>query len=184
MTTRIAVLDASEFTPYVRTAAHIYGAAMQRGPEMVVQRCEIMQLHLLRRGFVAVAAFDDELATDTLDSGDDLVGFGYGYLGRRGEWWHDVVVNALGPELGRRWMSDAFELAELHVRPQRQAQGVGRRILDTVIDRAGGATMVLSTHDRESPARRLYRSRGFVDLLGGFVFPGSLEVYALMGKEL
>ena len=36
-------VDADDFGPYVRTAAHIYGAAMARGPEMVVQRCEIMQ---------------------------------------------------------------------------------------------------------------------------------------------
>ena len=174
MTACIEVLDADAFAAHVRTAAHIYGAAMRRGPEMVVQRNEIIQLHLLRRGFVAVVA-----------SGDgELIGFGYGYLGRRGEWWHDIVVNALGPELADRWMRDAFELAELHVLPEHQGNGLGRRILDRVAEVASGSTMVLSTHDAESPARRLYRSSGFVDLLGGFVFPGSSEVYALMGKEL
>jgi hypothetical protein len=43
--------------------------------------------------------------------------------------------------------------------------------------------VVLSTHDRESPARNLYRSVGFIDLLSGFVFPGSSEVYVVMGRH-
>ena len=171
---RIEVLDAAGFAPHVKTAAHIYGAAMQRGPEMVVQRCEIMHTHLSRRGYLAVVALDD----------DEPVGFGYGYLGRRGEWWHDIVVDALGRDLGDRWMADAFELAELHVLPAHQGQGLGRRVLDEVVARAGGSTIVLSTHDRESPARSLYRSAGFLDLYGGLVFPGSSEVYAIMGKDL
>ena len=175
MSARIEVVAAEDFSDRVKAAAQIYGAAMQRGAEMVVQRYEIMHMHLSRRGFVAVIAVDDS---------DELVGFGYGYLGRRGEWWHDIVVNALGRELGQRWMSDAFELAELHVLPEHQGKGLGRRILDEVVRQADGRTMVLSTHDRESPARQLYRSSGFVDLLGGFVFPGSREVYAIMGKDL
>ena len=171
---QIEVLDAEGFEPHVKTAAHIYGAAMQRGPEMVVQRCEIMHTHLGRRGYVAVIALED----------DEPVGFGYGYLGRRGEWWHDIVVGALGRELAQRWMTDAFELAELHVLPSHQGKGLGRRVLDEVVARADGSTMVLSTHDRESPARSLYRASGFLDLCGGLVFPGSKEVYAIMGKDL
>src|SRR3954470_3888042 len=178
MSADIEVLDAEDFATHVKLAAHIYGAAMQRSPEMVVQRCEIMHTHLARRGFVAVVVLDDD-ADDA-----EPVAFGYGYLGRRGEWWHDIVVNALGPELGERWMADAFELAELHVLPERHGQGIGRRILDEVVRHAAGRTMVLSTQDRESPARQLYRTTGFVDLLGGFVFPGSREVYAIMGKDL
>jgi GNAT superfamily N-acetyltransferase len=177
MSPQIEVLGADEFAGHVKVAAQIYGAAMQRSAEMVVQRCEIMHSHLARRGFVAVVVLDDP-------DGVDPVAFGYGYLGRRGEWWHDIVVNALGPELGERWMADAFELAELHVLPERHGQGIGRRILDEVVRHAAGRTMVLSTQDRESPARQLYRTAGFVDLLGGFVFPGSHEVYAIMGKDL
>ena len=178
--TRIEVLDAPAFTPRVATAAHIYGTAMGRGPEMVVQRREIMHSHVTRRGFVAVVAVDESVGDDL----GDLVGFGYGYRGRRGEWWHDIVVEALGRETAERWMHDAFELAELHVQPDRQGQGLGRQILDRILADATGETVVLSTHDRESAARRLYRSTGFVDLLGGFVFPGSAEVYAIMGRDL
>jgi len=178
MSMRIEVLGADEFATHIKMAAHIYGAAMQRSAEMVVQRCEIMHTHLARRGFVAVVALDDD------DERGEPVAFGYGYLGRRGEWWHDIVVDALGLELGERWMAEAFELAELHVLPAHQGHGLGRRILDEVTRQAAGRTMVLSTHDRDSAARHLYRTAGFADLLGGFVFPGSREVYAIMGKDL
>jgi ribosomal protein S18 acetylase RimI-like enzyme len=176
----IEVVDANGFSAVVADAAHIYGLAMRRPPELVVQRREIMQNHLERRGFVAVLArggADTDAATESVD------GFGYGYLGQAGEWWHDVVAGALGRTGARRWLRDAFEIAELHVRPNRQGQGLGRQLLTRLLGVSPGRTVVLSTHDLESPARTLYRSVGFVDLVDQFVFPGSGEVYAVMGLE-
>ena len=170
----VHVVGAEEFAQSVPVTAAIYGEAMQRPPELVVQRREIMSSHVVRPGFVGVLAHDDE----------DLVGFGYGYRGRPGDWWHDVVAAALGRRMAREWLTESFELAELHVRPAYHGRGLGRRVLETVLSAAGGMTIVLSTHDRESPARHLYRSVGFVDLLTGFVFPGSSEVYVVMGKRL
>ena len=173
---RIERLDADAFGSHLTTAAQIYGAAMQRAPEYVVQRREIMHAHLVRRGFAAVGAFDDDSA--------GLVGFGYGYRGRAGEWWHDVVAKALGRDVAKQWLTDAFELAELHVDPAYQHRGIGRRLIEQLLTDAIGSTVVLSTHDRESAARCLDRSLGFVDLCGGLVFPGTTEVYAIMGKDL
>lgn len=170
----VAAVDADTFTESLVVAAQIYGEAMQRPPELVVQRREIMGAHVHRSGFVAA------LATDN----DCVIGFCYGYHGRAGDWWHDVVARAVGRREAREWLGDSFELAELHVRPSHHGHGLGRRLLGSVLDRADGSTAVLSTHDRESPARELYRSVGFVDLLTGFVFPGSTEVYVIMGKRL
>jgi ribosomal protein S18 acetylase RimI-like enzyme len=172
--TDVGVLTTGEFAVLVTTAAQIYGEAMHRPPELVVQRREIMASHLSRQGLVAVGAQDKE----------QLVGFGYGYRGRPGEWWHDIVADALGRSLAKRWLTDSFELAELHVHPDKQGTGIGRQILELLLDNVDGRAVVLSTHDRESPARALYRSVGFEDLLTGFVFPGSNEVYVLMGKPL
>ena len=169
----VRLVDADGFAPLLDRAAEIYGAAMQRTPDLVAQRRDIIAGHLDRQDFLAAIAVE----------ADTLVGFGYGYHGRPGEWWHDVVAEALGRDRARRWMADAFELAELHVDPSRHSEGIGRRLLDTVLAAASGATVVLSTHDRESPARALYRSTGFVDLLCDFRFPGSQEIYAVLGLD-
>jgi ribosomal protein S18 acetylase RimI-like enzyme len=173
VTADVRLLDSMAFEPLIVMAAHIYGEAMQRPPELVVQRREIMQSHLHRRGFRAVAA----------RIGDELVGFGYGYRGRAGEWWHDIVTKALDREAGKDWLADAFELAELHLLPAHHGRGIGRSMLTTLLDGVTTHTVVLSTHDQDSPARSLYRSAGFEDLLTGFVFPGSSEVYAVMGRR-
>jgi len=167
----IKLVDARTFATYVNRAADVYGRAMGRTPDFVGQRRDIMAGHLDRDGYAAAIAL----------SGADLLGFGYGYQGRAGDWWHDIVAAAVGREQTSRWLSDAFELAELHVEPAHQGAGVGRRLLDTLLDATPCRTVVLSTHDQETVARQLYRSVGFVDLLRDFRFPGSQEVYAVLG---
>lgn len=172
-TADVRLIDSDAFAPLVVMAAHIYGDAMRRPPELVVQRREIMQSHLQRRGFRAVAAYVD----------GEFVGFGYGYRGRAGEWWHDIVAKALGRDAAKQWLTDAFELAELHLLPAHHGAGIGRALLTTLLEDVPTETVVLSTHDHETPARSLYRSAGFEDLLTRFVFPGSAEVYAVMGRR-
>lgn len=169
----IRVLDSAEFAPYVARAGDVYGAAMGRSPDLVAQRRSIIVGHLDRDEFVAVTAMRSR----------ELTGFGYGYRGRPGDWWHDVVTGALDRALAKRWMDDDFEVAELHVHPTHQGRGLGRLILQTLLDSSASRTVVLSTHDRESAARELYRSFGFSDLLREFRFPGSAEVYAILGLE-
>lgn len=172
-TETIRVLDAAEFAPYVDRAATVYGAAMHRGPDLVAQRRSIIVGHLDRDEFVAVTAMRAK----------ELIGFGYGYRGRPGDWWHDIVVGSLERPSVKKWMDDDFEVAELHIHPLRQGHGLGRLVLQTLLDNSTSRTVVLSTHDRESPARQLYRSFGFTDLLRDFRFPGSSEVYAILGLE-
>lgn len=169
----IHVLDAAEFAPYVDRAADVYGAAMARGPDLVAQRRSIIVGHLDREEFAAVTGMRSR----------ELAGFAYGYRGRAGDWWHDVVTGALDRASVQQWMDDDFEVAELHVRPERQGHGLGRLLLQTLIDNSSSRTIVLSTHDRDSPARVMYRSFGFTDLLRDFRFPGSSEVYAILALE-
>jgi ribosomal protein S18 acetylase RimI-like enzyme len=184
---RLQSLDAAGFRPFTASAAQVYGEAMRRSPEVVVQRREVIGLHLGYPGFVATAALVDP---DSVTAGSGasaepvLVGFGYGYRGAPTQWWHDIVARALGQEASRRWLADGFELAELHVLPAYQSQGLGRGLLRDIMRRVEAAHITLSTPDLETPARRLYRAEGFVDLLRDFYFPGSTEAYAVMGVDL
>jgi GNAT superfamily N-acetyltransferase len=176
---QVVALDAERLRTLAAQAASVYGAAMRRSPETVVARRDLIAVHAGYPGLVAAAAM-----ADGPEPGEArLVGFGYGYLGAPGQWWHDVVVGALGPAAAY-WLEAVFELAELHVHPDRQGVGLGRALLADILSRARGAHILLSTPDVESPARSLYRSVGFDDLRVGFCFPGSNEPYAIMGKDL
>ncbi len=172
--TEVARLGAEEFAPYADACVETYVAAMNAPAAELRSRPDLLRRHLGRPGFTAMVGLD----------GGRLVGFGYAYPGQSGQWWHDIVVVGLGRQAAERWMSDSFEIVELHVRPESQGAGLGRRLLTGLLTGAPGRTAVLSTHDRDSRARHLYRSMEFVDLLTGFRFPGREEDYAVLGRPL
>jgi ribosomal protein S18 acetylase RimI-like enzyme len=117
-----------------------------------------------------------------------VVAFTYGFHGVGGQWWHDMVRSAVtataGPDVAAHWLDDSFEVAELHVRPEYQKHGIGRQLLLRLTRECTERTAVLSTMDTESPARRLYRSLGFTELLTDYWFAGADTAYAVMGAAL
>jgi len=116
--------------------------------------------HCARTGFRMAAALD----------GERLVGFGYGYVGERGQYWPDRVVGALPAELADTWVGGHFELVELAVLPDHRGLGLGRALHDEVMAGAGGRRSLLGTDEAETPAVRLYRSAGWITL--GRLEPG------------
>ena len=117
-----------------------------------------------------------------------VIAFAYGFRGAAGQWWHDVVRAGITAAAGERtaaaWLADCFEIAEVHVQPEFQGQGIGRSMLLSLTAGSPHRTAVLSTLDAESPARRLYAAMGFKDLLRSFSFPGNGPLYAVMGAAL
>ncbi|SNT52887.1 Acetyltransferase (GNAT) family protein [Asanoa hainanensis] len=156
----------------------VYGEAMGYRPELMEARRGIIATHVRRSGFRAVA---------TLTTDGHLAGFGYGYVSGAGQWWHDQVRSALSEEHRKRWLTDCFEVVELHVRPAAQGHGVGARQLRALLGMAPGATTLLSTpeaDEQKSRAWRLYRSFEFVDVLRDFRFPGDERAFAVLGRDL
>jgi GNAT superfamily N-acetyltransferase len=140
-------------------------------------RRAVLTSHLTRRGLRAVAALD----------GDRLVGIGYGYLGGPGQWWHDQVMAAMqasSPDLADDWLTDAFEVCELHVRPPLQGMGLGRQLLSQLLEGTAATTAVLTTPDHETRARVFYRAGGWVDLVRDLRFPGDPRSFAVLGLRL
>jgi ribosomal protein S18 acetylase RimI-like enzyme len=117
-----------------------------------------------------------------------VVGFAYGFHGQAGQWWYDAVWHAIARSLGAGraavWLADSFEIAEVHVYKQYQRGGVGTAMLLNLTADRPERTAVLSTPDRDSTARRLYRRLGFAELLTGYSFPGGSPPYIVMGAEL
>jgi ribosomal protein S18 acetylase RimI-like enzyme len=178
----LAELGPGEFRAAAGRLVAVYAAAMRPAQRMLAGRELIMERHAANPGFRALAVFTQGRPGDQV-----LAGFIYGFHGRPGQWWHDTVATALAsldPPMATTWLADSFEVAELHVLPAYQGRGIGRRLL---LELSGGRperTVVLSTQDAESPARQLYRSVGFADLLAGFYFSGGDSPYAVMGATL
>jgi GNAT superfamily N-acetyltransferase len=153
----------------------VYAEAMDVSASAAKARRPIITAHLDRVGLRAVAATDD---------GGRLVGIAYGYLGEPGQWWHDQVRAALPTDIGTSWLTGAFEVCELHVRPSVQGQGLGRSLLEQLLVGPPAPTAVLTTPDKETRARTFYREGGWVDLLAGLMFPGDPRAFAVLGKRL
>lgn len=156
----------------------VYGEAMGYRQELLQTRRGYIGSHVRRPGFRAVA---------TLTTEGRLMGFGYGYTSAGGQWWHDQVRSALGEDSRRQWLTECFEVVELHVRPTAQGHGVGARQLRALLAMARGKTVLLSTPEADeqaSRAWRLYRRYGFVDVLRHFYFPGDERAFAVLGREL
>jgi ribosomal protein S18 acetylase RimI-like enzyme len=170
-------LGPAEFRPAINRFIAVYRAAMNPPERMLAGREAILERHAANPGFRALAAA----------AGPVLAGFTYGFHGAPGQWWHDMVAGALAlspAEGARTWLTDSFEVAELHVLPAYQGAGIGRELLLRLTSGRPERTAVLSTADTESRARRLYRRVGFTDLLTGFRFSGGDPPYAVMGATL
>jgi ribosomal protein S18 acetylase RimI-like enzyme len=178
----VSELGPAEFIVRVDQVLSVYAAAMRPAADTLAGRRSIMAGHAAYPGFRAlIVAEDDESSVP--------VGFGYGFRGRPGQWWHDTVARALavtyGAQAAAAWLDHAFEVAELHVAPGYQGSGIGSGLLLRLTSERPERTAVLSTRDAETRARRLYRGVGFTDLLTSFSFcPGSEPPYAVMGAEL
>lgn len=162
----------------VEEVLHVYAEAMGYPPQIARMRHGFLLSHAQRPGLRAVAV---------TDSDDRLLGFGYGYTGGPGQWWHDQVAEWMSPEAYARWMTDVFEVVELQVLPEAQGRGLGERLLAELPSDAPGSTVVLSTPEADesvSRAWRLYRRTGFVDLARHRIFPGDDRPFAILGRDL
>ena len=174
-------LSPAEFIVRLDQLIAVYAAAMRPPAELLARRRSNMAGHAGNPGFRALAVI--------ADGTDAAVGFGYGFHGAAGQWWHDTVSRALaerrGDEAAAAWADDSFEVAELHVAPEHQGHGIGAGVLLRLTSGRPERTALLSTRDADTPARRLYRGTGFTDLLTEFrFFPGGEPPYAVMGAEL
>ena len=174
MTAVVTEVTRAQFAARAEEVLDVYAEAMEVSPASARSRRGILAAHLQREGLRALVA----------DDGPRMVGVAYGYRGAPGQWWHDQVSAALTPEQSREWLSDAFEVCELHVRPELHGTGLGRTLLTALLDGVGTRTAVLTTPDADTRARRFYAAGGWADLRRGLRFPGDPRVFAVLGLRL
>jgi ribosomal protein S18 acetylase RimI-like enzyme len=174
VTVRLVQLSREQLAARTDQLLEVYAEAMEVPASTARSRRSIVAAHLQREGLRAVAALDDQR----------MVGVAYGYLGAPGQWWHDQVREALTPTQVAQWLDQAFEVCELHVRPEHQGTGLGRRLLAALLAEQPARTAVLTTPDSDTRARRFYRAGGWEDLRRGLRFPGDPRVFAVLGLRL
>jgi ribosomal protein S18 acetylase RimI-like enzyme len=176
----LSELGQGEFLGELDVMLEIYANAMDADASSLPGRRDLMRRHATFPSFRALHARSE--------ADGPTVGFAYGFHGESGQWWYDAVWSALSRALGMAtaaaWLADCLEVAEVHVRKEHQRLGIGSRLLTTLASGRAERTAVLSTPDRDTTARRLYRRMGFRDLLTGYSFPGGSPLYAVMGAEL
>lgn len=172
---RIETWTGREFAARVDEAMTIYVRAMRYADHTGLQRAVSARKHASLDGFACRAA---------LDQNNRLVGFGYGYTTKPGQWWHDLVRKSMDGPAAAEWLVDAFELSELHVLPDHQGIGIGRRLLTSLAAGIPHAAMLLSTPDNDTRAFRLYRAVGFTDIARNYLFPGDARPFAVLGSRL
>jgi len=183
MPTAIALreLRSAEFVGELDRLLAIYASAMDADPALLPGRRELMRRHVSYPAFQALHATSPE-------PGGPVIGFAYGFHGEPGQWWYDSVWSALArtasPAFAAGWLTDCMEVAEVHVDKEHQRSGIGTMMLRGLTAGRPERTAVLSTPDRDTTARRLYRRLGFADLLTGYSFPGGSPPYAVMGAPL
>jgi len=175
------LLPASQVVLLVDQLSAVYRAAFGGPPyyrksREVDEFARALPLLTQRPGFRCAAA---------LDAGSgEITGFAYGYRSLPGQWWYDHVARAMGSEMAAEWLSDAFQVAELAMRPEHQGRGAGGALHDLLLAGVTQSRAVLSTMAVETAAHTLYRHRGWQVVLDRFLFPGVPRSYAIMGLDI
>lgn len=179
---RVVELSTADLRGRLDEALALYVAAMRYPIGTERARSPMWLSHMSRAGWRCFGAFNGD---------GTLTGITYGYLGRRGQWWHDQVYLGLrkahGAEAADSWMSEYFELTELHVLPGEQGSGLGERLLRRLLAQArtdGSTRVLLSTPEGPTRAWRLYRRVGFCDVLRRYNFAGDPRPFAVLGVTL
>ena len=153
--TSVDLHDADAAAGHADAVWRLYDAVFGDRPDEAVWREELWERHRTRDGFRLATAYD----------GDALLGFGWCYVGERGQFWSDLVVDTLPRALTDAWVGGHLEVVELAVDPAARGRGTGGRLLDLMTASRGTRRGLLGTSaDEDDPAVRLYRSRGWVTL--------------------
>ncbi|MCW2831940.1 MAG: hypothetical protein JWP31_2632, partial [Aeromicrobium sp.] len=111
--------------------------------------------HARRSGFRLVVA----------ETAGTVSGYGYGFTGRRGQFWSDWLAGAAPHDVVETWVGEHFELVDLVVHPQFRGHGVSGLLLDQLLDGLPHDRALLATAPDGGPAARLYAGRGWTVLV-------------------
>lgn len=137
-----------------------YQAVFGDVDDLETWRRDMFGRHAAREGYRLAVAMDDRT----------VAGFAWGYIGQRGQYWPDLVCEALPKEVTDVWVGGHFEFVELAVLPGCRRQGLGSRLHDTLLAGVTQRCLLSTADDPADPAVLLYLGRGWRKL--GVLGPG------------
>ncbi|TNL99408.1 GNAT family N-acetyltransferase [Corynebacterium tapiri] len=175
-------LRPDEFLLLTPELVKIHLAAMDYPPGIFDSRLRAWRSDRLKPGFHAVVATHDS----------EVLGVAYGFLGDPAYWWDRQLRHALrGLPSASQPKIDLnegyFEVAEIHVHPDYQGAGIGRRLITALLDGAPAHLALLSTPEvagEHNAAFGLYRSLGFFDVLRHHYYESDPRAFAILGAWL
>ncbi len=118
--------------------------------DLATWRSDLFEPHAGRAGY--------RLAVDVSD--DYVTGFSWGYVGQRGQYWSDLVHDALPRDVAETWVGGHFEVVELAVLPDHRRGGLGQALHDRLLDDVHLRCLLGTSDDPGDPAVRLYTRSG------------------------
>lgn len=158
MTTTVETLGRKQITPEVRAAlADVYRVAYG-DPTLPESRLDAQNFvestlsrHSRRSGFRLVVSHTDGRAS----------GYGYGFTGKRGQFWSDWLAGAVPADIVETWVGDHFELVDLVVDPAFRGKGIAGLLHDHLVRDLPQERALLATVPDSGAAPRLYEGRGW-----------------------
>lgn len=193
LTISVRVLPAADFRTRVDELVDIHLDAMEYPRTAHLQRRMLWNNNSERPGFACAVALEHPVGVtpDTADRSQKAVGVAFGYLGDDSTWWYQEVhrglrAGGLSRDEATEALSNYDEVSEVHVRPGRQGNGVGRRLLGCLLDQLTSGQALLSTPevpDEGNAAWTLYRATGFRDVLRNFRFGTDPRPFGVLSLE-
>jgi ribosomal protein S18 acetylase RimI-like enzyme len=126
-----------------------------------------LRRHARRSGFKLVVSVTDDVVS----------GYGYGFTGRRGQFWSDWLASTVPADIADTWVGDHFELVDMVVDPAFRGRGVAGQLHDHLVHGLPEERALLATLPGEGAAARLYEGRGWTVVAAEI--DGSKALYGL-----
>ncbi|QDZ42927.1 GNAT family N-acetyltransferase [Corynebacterium sp. sy039] len=186
------LLNRNQFFSLTPHLVDVYIAAMEYDPSIKKQRVLHWHKDSMEPGFHAILAHDDT----------SILGIAYGYRATTHHWWGAEIDRGIAQFYTEKRINDHeflirkkilnsfFELAEIHVTPQAQGQGIGQELftrLACCASKINAKHLLLSTPEvpaENNAAFRLYRRLGCTDFLRHFLFTGDNRPFAILHTPL
>lgn len=156
----IRLLTGSDALPLASSVWRCYDEVFGDIADYATWRSDLFERHAGRDGYRLAVAVD----------GDRVLGFAWGCVGQRGQYWSDLVSDALPREVVAQWVGGHFEFVELAVVPGRRGNGLGQALHDRLLDGVKRRCLLSTSDDTDDAAVRLYTRSGWRRL--GTLRPG------------